>query len=515
MPKNYDIIIIGAGIVGAMTARFLARYDLDILWIEKDADVCTGATAANSALIHGGYDAVPGSLKAEMNVKANPMWTQLSEELDFDFARIGAYVVAIGEEELPALEELKVRGDASGVPVEIISAEEMKRREPQINPDVSGALVCPSGGICDPWGATIAAAENAVTNGVELKLNTRFEDFLWESESEDQRMGDSAESVKPKIVGIQTNQGKFYGRWVVNAAGLYADMVMHQAGIRPEFEITPRRGEYYVMDRNQVQINNVLFPVPSKVSKGILVTNTLHGNVLIGPNAEEIEDKTNVDVTPDGMAEIWSGAQKLVPSLSQRDVIAVFAGLRPGGNAPCQGCEVEYNKDFIIEIPDEVEGLINLGGIESPGLTAAPAIAVRVTELLRAAGEELHEQPDWHPIRKGRPVFRHMTHEEQAALVEEDPRYARIICRCEYVTEGEIVAEIHAPIPAVTYDAIKRRTWLGTGRCLGGFDMPRVVDILARELGKSPEEISKKGAGSEFLRRPTKDVTDTAAGSEG
>lgn len=501
MPKNYDIIIIGAGVVGAMTARFLSRYDLDTLWIEKDADVCTGATAANSALIHGGYDAVPGSLKAEMNVKGNAMWTQLSEELDFDFARIGTYVVAIGEEELPALEELKTRGDASGVPVEIISGAEMKRREPHINPDVSGALVCPSGGICDPWGATIAAAENAVVNGVELKLNTKFEDFLWE---------DAA--TKQRIVGIKTNQGDFHGRWVVNAAGLYADMVMHQAGVRPEFEITARRGEYYVMDRNQVQINNVLFPVPTKVSKGILVTNTLHGNVLVGPNAEEIEDKTNVDVTPDGMKEIWSGAQKLVPSLSQRDVIAVFAGLRPGGNAPCQGCEVEYNKDFIIEIPDKVEGLVNLGGIESPGLTAAPAIAVRVTELLREAGEELRERSDWQPIRKGRPVFRHMTHEQQAALVAEDPRYARIICRCEYVTEGEIVAEIHAPIPAVTYDAIKRRTWLGTGRCLGGFDMPRVVDILARELGKSPEEISKKGAGSEFLRRPTKEV---AEGSEG
>ena len=346
MPKQYDIIIIGAGVVGAMTARFLARYDLDILWIEKEADVCTGATSANSALIHGGYDAVPGSLKAEMNVKGNAMWTQLSEELDFDFARIGTYVVAIGEEELPALEELKTRGDASGVPVEIISGEEMKRREPHINPDVSGALVCPSGGICDPWGATIAAAENAVMNGVELKLNTKFEDFLWEDAAQKQR-----------IVGIKTNQGDFHGRWVVNAAGLYSDVVMHQAGVRPEFEITPRRGEYYVMDRNQVQVNNVLFPVPTKVSKGILVTNTLHGNVLVGPNAEEIEDKTNVDVTPDGLKEIWAGAQKLVPSLEYRDVIAVFAGLRPGGNAPCQGCEVEYHKDFIIEIPDDVEGI--------------------------------------------------------------------------------------------------------------------------------------------------------------
>ena len=492
MQEQYDIIIIGAGIVGAMTARFLSRYDLKILLIEKESDICTGATAANSALVHGGFDAVPGSLKAEMNVKGNAMWDQVAEELQFPFARVGAYVVAIAEEELPTLEELKQRGDENGVPTEIISGEEMRKREPMINPAVSGALFCPTGGICDPWAATIAAAENAVMNGVTLKLNTRFEDFMMED---------------GRIVGIKTNRGDFYGRWVVNAAGLFADEVMHTAGIRPDFKITPRRGEYYVMDRNQVQINNVLFPVPTKVSKGILVTTTLHGNTLVGPNAQEIDDKTDVAVTHEGMKEIWDGAMKLVPGLKQRDIIAVFAGSRPGGNAPCQNCAEPYNKDFIIEIPDAIQGFVNLGGMESPALTAAPAIARRVVELLADAGEELREKPDWDPVRPARPVFRHLSHAEQAALAAKDPRYGRIICRCEYVTEGEIVAEIHAPIPATTYDAIKRRTWLGTGRCLGGFDMPRVVDILARELGKDPLEISKKGAGSEFLVRKTKEVT--------
>jgi glycerol-3-phosphate dehydrogenase len=524
MQKPYDIIIIGAGVVGAMAARTLSRYDLNILWIEKASDICTGATAANSAIVHGGYDAMPGSFKAETNIRGNVMWDQLAAELQFPFARTGTYVVAIGPEELNALDELRRRGDAGGVPTVIISGETMREREPSINPEVSGALYCPTGGICDPWAATIAAAENAVMNGVELRLNTAFEDFIWEGESANERISElritDCELHTPnpqpithnqqtsKIIGIKTNQGNFYGRWIVNAAGLYADEVMHKAGVRPEFRITPRRGEYYVMDRARVQINArvscVLFPVPSKVSKGILVTTTLHGNTLIGPNAEEINDKTDVAVTAEGMQEIWKGEQKLVPGLSQRDVIATFAGLRPGGNAPCVGCAVPYNKDFVIEIPGNVAGFVNLGGMESPALTAAPAIAEKVVALLQDAGEDLRAKADWNPIRPARPVFRHLDREAQAALIAQDPRYGRVICRCETVTEGEIIAEIHAPIPATTYDAIKRRTWLGTGRCLGGFDMPRVVDILAQELGVSPLEVSKKGDGSEFLYRKTK-----------
>jgi len=500
MQNAHDIIIIGAGIIGAMIARTLARYDLRILWIEKASDICTGATAANSALIHAGHDAIPGSLKAEMNLQSNPMWDRLSEELHFAFGRTGAYVVAIGADEYARLEQLLERAQQNGVPAEIISGEEMRQRESQINPEVSGALYVPSGAIVDPWGATIAAAENAVMNGVELRLNTEFLDFIFA-----QTAGCSSEGEK-RIIGIKTNQGEFYARWIINAAGLFADEVMHKAGVRPEFHITPRRGEYFVMDRNQVEIMNVLFPVPTAISKGILVTTTLHGNTLVGPNAENLDDKTDVDVTPAGMAEIWGGALKLVPGLKQRDVIAVFAGLRPGGNAPCANPSVAYNHDFIIEIPVGVGGLVNLGGMESPALTAAPAIGERVVELLRGAGEALPEKGDWNPIRPGRPVFRHLSKEEQAALVAQDSRYGRIICRCEYVTEGEIVAEIHAPIPTTTYDAIKRRTWLGTGRCLGGFDMPRVVEILARELGKDVLEISKKGAGSEFLYRQTKEA---------
>lgn len=494
MHSEYDVIIIGAGVVGCMTARRLSRYAFKILLIEKSSDVCTGATASNSALIHAGHDAVPGTLKAEMNVEANPMWDRLSEELQFGFARTGAYIVAVGEEEFQKLEISLDRAGKNGVSAEIISGEKMRKREPNIGSEVSGALFVPAGGVCDPWGATIAAAENAVMNGMELRLETEFQDFLWSDEE------------TGRIVGIQTSQGQFHSRWVINAAGLFADEAMHKAGVRPEFKITPRRGQYFVLDRSQIQVQNVLFPVPTAISKGILVTTTLHGNTLIGPNAENIQDKTEVDVTPEGMDEIWDGGRKLVPGVDRRHIIAVFAGLRPSGNAQCENPDVDYGHDFIIEVPEQVKGLVNLGGMDSPGLTAAPAVAERVVALLQEAGEVLAPKTHWDPIRLARPVFRRLSHAEQAELVAKDSRYGRVICRCEYVTEGEIIAEIHSPIPATTYDAIKRRTWLGTGRCLGGFDMARVVDILARELGKDPLEITKKGSGSEFLFRKTKEV---------
>ncbi len=490
--KNYDVVVIGAGVVGSVVARFLSRYKLDILVIEKEADVCMGASAANTAIVHAGYDPVPGSLKAVMNVAGNAMWDTLAGELNFPFERRGDYVVAIGEEELPALDVLWERGVKNGVPgMLMLSGAEVRRREPNINPEVSGALWASTGGICDPFAVVVAAAENAVMNGVTLMLDTAFEDFVMEG---------------TRIVGVKTNRGTFGCRWLINSAGLYSDIVMHKVGIRPEFKITPRKGEYYVFDRAEITINQVLFPVPSPVSKGILVTTTVHGNTIIGPNAQEIEDKEDRSVTQAGLDEVWDGAQKLVPKLDLRHVIAVFAGLRPGGNAPCETPGVDYGKDYIIEIPDKVQGFVNLGGIESPGLTSAPAIAKRVIDLLQDAGEKLEEKADWDPIRTARPRFRDMAPEEQKILIRNDPRYGRIVCRCEYVTEGEIVAEIDAPIPARTYDAIKRRTWLGTGRCQGGFDTPRVVEILARELGVSMLDVTKKGSAATMLARRTKDV---------
>ncbi len=491
MKKDYDIVIIGGGVVGCMVARFLSRYRLKLLLIEKEADIGMGASSANSAIVHAGYDPPPGSLKAIMNVAANPMWDALSGELGFAFERRGDYVVAIGADELPKLEFLLAQGKRNGVPgMYLISADEMRRREPNINPEVSGALWAPTGGICDPFAVTVAAGENAVQNGADVMLETACEGFVIED---------------GRIVAVKTNRGEFGCRWVVNAAGLYADDVMHAAGVRLDFLIRPRRGEYCILDRAEITINNVMFPVPSEVSKGILVTASLHGNTIIGPNAALIDDKEDKAITPEGLDEVWQGAQKLIPALDWRHVIAVFAGLRAHGNARSASPALDYGNDFLIETSEEIKGLINLGGIESPGLTAAPAIALRVIELLKDGGEVLEEKPEWQPVRPPRPVFRHLDRAGQARLVASNPHYGRVVCRCEMVTAGEILAEMKAPIPALTYDAIKRRTWLGTGRCLGAFDMPRVVELLAQEQGVPPLAVSKKGGGSEFLMRTTKE----------
>ena len=426
------------------------------------------------------------------------MWDRLAGELNFPFDRRGDYVVAIGQREVPHLQVLVDRGKRSGVPgMTIISGDEMRRREPHINPDVSAALHAATGGICDPFGITVAAAENAVMNGVTLMLETAFEDFIVEAQ---------------RIVAVKTSRGTFGCRWAVNAAGLHSDEVMHRAGVRPEFVITPRRGEYFVLDKAEIAIDSVLFPVPTAVSKGIVVAATTHGNIVIGPTAHEIDDKGDTSVTRRGLEEVWRGTAKLVPGLDRRHVIAVFAGLRAAGNAPCETPGVDYGHDFIVEIPRSIAGFVNLGGIESPGLTSAPAIAERVVEMLKDAGERLEERQEWNPVRPARPRFRDLSREEQAQLVQCDPRYGRIVCRCETVMEGEIIAEIGAPIPARTYDAIKRRTWLGTGRCQGAFDTPRVISILARELGLSPLEITKKGPGSELLARPTKSEATTVDG---
>ena len=494
MQEKFDFIVIGGGVVGSMIARWLSRYEASVLLIEKEADIGMGCSSANTAIVHAGYDPMPGSLKAKMNVRGNPMWDQLAGELNFAFERRGDYVVAIGDEEIPLVEKLMEQGKKNGVPGMImLNGAEVRAREKNINPEVAGALWASTGGICDPFQVTVAAAENAVMNGVKVMLNTAFLGFITEGN---------------RIIGVRTNHGDFLARWTINSAGMNSDDVMHKAGVRPEFLIKARRGEYFVFDRADIQIDNVLFPVPSSKGKGILVTTTVHGNTVVGPTGTVIDDKEDSSTSTEGLQELADGAKKLIPGLNLKYAIATFSGLRPMGNAPTKTPGLNYNADYIIEIPEDVQGFVNLGGIESPGLTSAPAIAEMVVDLLKDAGEPLVEKKDWDPIRPARPRFRDMTHKERQLLCEMDPRFGRVICRCENVTEGEIIAEVHAPIPAITYDAIKRRTWLGTGRCQGGFDMPRVVNILARELGISPTEVTKRGHGSEYLYRPTKEVED-------
>lgn len=482
----YDVIIVGGGVVGCFIARALSRYKLRLLLLERESDVCSGASKANTAIVHAGYDAKPGTLKASLNVAGNRMYDQICADLDVPFQRCGTYVVAFTEEDLRTLDELYQRGVQNGVTgMRIISGEEMQRIEPLVNPAVRGALYAATGGIVDPFLLTIAAAESAVVNGVHLRLETEVVDFMRQN---------------GRISGVSTNRGQFLSRFVVNAAGLHADQLMAKAGLHG-FSITPRKGEYYVFDREKSRVRAVLFPCPTPISKGILVTPTTHGNTMIGPNAVDLQDKEDLSVTAQGLEEVFSGAQRLVPTLERRDVIAVFAGLRAGGNTG----------DFLIEAAANAPGLINVAGIESPGLTAAPAIAEFVLDVLRENGLELRKKADYNPIRRSPPRFHELSHQEQALLIARDARYGRIVCRCEMVTEGEIVAAIHAPVPARTYDALKRRTRLGAGRCQGGFDTPRVIHILSRELGVPPTAITKKGPGSEFVARETKDWNDTKA----
>lgn len=483
--KIWDVVIIGSGIVGSMTARMLSRYDLDILVIEKEIDIGMSPSSANSAIIHAGHDPEPGTLKARLNVVGNKLWHDLAPELDIPFRDTGSYVVAFGNRDMTALETLYHRGVANGVPgMRILKRDEFVTKEPLIHPEATGALWTPSAAVIDPFTAVLAAAENAVLNGVTYAFETKFQDFLIENKT---------------LTGVRTSRGVFRTRWVVNAAGLWSDEVMHKAGVRPDFRIVPRKGEYLIFDPSRVSCNNVLFQTPSEQGKGILVSTTTHGNVMIGPNARDTDAKDDTATTTEGLREVLDGARRLVPSLNERDTIAMFAGLRArayGGSG----------HDFLIEIPREIRGLVNAAGIESPGFASAPAIALLVTDLLRDAGENLKEKKGWNPVRKAPPVFHRLSHKDKAELISRNPAYGRIICRCEEITEGEVLEAVRGVIPAQSYDGIKRRTWLGTGRCQGGFDYPRVIELLAQELGVPVREVTKKGAGSEIVFRETKDA---------
>ncbi len=482
--KKYDIIIIGAGIIGVMIARNLSKYKLEILIIDKEPDIGMEASSRNSGILHSGHDPIPGTLKSELNIKGNKLWDDIARELNVPFKKTGSYVVAIGDEEFNIVKKLYERAILNGVPeIEIIRKNEVLYKEPKVNQEVKGALWTPTTGVIDSFEAVVAACENALENGVKLLLNTKFTGFIKDSN---------------RIIGINTNNGIFYSRWVVNCSGLYSDEIMHLAGIKNDFKIAPVRGEYLIFDASRVTLNTVLYPVPTEKGKGTLVSTTTHGNVMIGPNASITSDKESAITTKEGLDEIILNAKKMVPSLDAKDIIAQFAGLRAKGNL--------NNRDFLIEVPDEIKGLVNLGGIESPGFVSAPAIAEKVIGLLKDSKEELEEKKKWNPIREARVCIKKLSHKDREALVKKNPKYGRIICRCEEVTEGEIIDTISSIIPAKIYDAVKKRTWLGTGRCQGAFDYPRVIQLLSKEFNIPMTEVNKRGKGSEFLFRRTKDL---------
>jgi len=470
---NYDVVVIGGGVTGCAIARALSAYQLKAALLEAADDVAMGSSRANSAIVHSGYDAEPGTLMAEMNVKGNAMMEQLCRELNVPFKRTGSMTLAFDEDQKALLVKLLSQGIKNGVPgVEICSGEWALEKEPNLSPDVKAVLWAPSAAINCPYQLTVALAENAAANGVEVKTGWKL--------TKVEEAEDGLTLTNEKGESITT-------RYMVNAAGLYADDVSRIAG-GEEFTIFPRRGEYMLLDRKEgKRVSTVIFQTPTKMGKGVLVSPTVDGNVFAGPTSEDIEDKTDTSTTAEGMAALKAAACLSVPSLGLNQVITSFTGLR---------AQWKEKHDFIIKISDSQKRLVQAAGICSPGLTSAPAIAERVVELLGEAGLELTKDESFNPIRPHKKPFREMTNEERAEAIKENPLYGRIICRCETVTEAEIVAAIHADVPATSVDAVKRRTRAGMGRCQGGFCSPRVMEILARELGCDMGEITKFGGNS-------------------
>jgi L-2-hydroxyglutarate oxidase LhgO len=480
----YDVAVIGAGIIGTCLARELAKYHLNIVLIEKENDVANGTTKANSAIVHAGYDPEPGSLKGKLNTLGNRMFDRLTADLGVPFKRVGSLAIAFNTQELDLLKNLYARGIVNGVDgLEIINKKRMKELEPKISAEAIAALFAPSAGIVDPYGLTIALAENAVHNGVQVLLNSHVSSIR-----------------KTKDIYIIEFGAKTIGaKYVINAAGLYADII-HEMVSKTIFKIIPNKGQYLLLDKAAGDfVNRIIFQCPTPKGKGIVVLPTVHGNLLIGPTAEEAESKEDLSTTVHGIKIIKDQAEKSVPGLPFNQLITTFAGLRaktPGG-------------DFIIEESPSAKGFINVAAIDSPGLTAAPAIARHVVEILKQIAGPLKEKKDFIPDRKPKKLFIELPEREQSCLIQNNPLYGRIICRCEAITEGEIVDAVHSGFGAMTVDGIKKRVRAGSGRCQGGFCGPKVMAIIARELGIELSQVKKDGINSYILTGPTKGAANS------
>ena len=474
----YDVVIIGCGVVGASAAYELARYKLRVAVLEAAADIAAGTTKANSAIIHAGYDPEPGTLMARLNVEGNRLTGEICEKLQVPFKRVGSLVVAFSPEQLPTLRTLYDRGCKNGVPgLRLLSGEEARAMEPGLSEEVCGALLAPSAGIIDPWGFAIAMAETAVRGGVEVRRDCPVTGI------EDTGAG----------FVLHTPAGDVAARFVLNAAGVDADRV-HEMLEPNDWQTLPSRGEYYLLDKSEHdRVSRVIFQCPGPEGKGVLVAPTIHGNLICGPNAEAVEDRLDLGNTAAGMAEVRAKASRSVPGIQWRQNIRNFAGLRANTT----------RSDFIIEESKAHPGFIDLAGIKSPGLSSAPAIAKMAAEMLAADGLALEPDPDFVDKRE-HIVFKNLSAEEKNELIRKDPRYGRVVCRCETITEGEIVAALHSPIPPRSINGVKRRCNAGMGRCQGGFCGPRVQEIIARELGIDQAEVLLEQAGSTILTGRTK-----------
>nr|MBE6545315.1 NAD(P)/FAD-dependent oxidoreductase [Oscillospiraceae bacterium] len=477
MINMFEIAVIGAGVVGGMVARELTKFTSDVCILERKSDVALGATRANSAIVHAGYDAYPGSLKARLNVRGSKMMAEVCRELGVKYKNNGSLVVGFNEEDEQTLKGLCERGITNGVDgVRVIYRDEILKIEPNIGDGVTVALYAPTGAIVCPYELCMAAVGNAMDNGATLKLN--FEVKSIESCDGGYKISSETDSVCAK--------------YVINCAGLYSDEIARMVG-DGSFTVNPRRGEYMLLDREVGgHITSTVFRCPSKMGKGVLVSPTVDGNLLVGPTAEDIKDKEDTTTTAAGLAKVRTLAAEQVSHIDFSKVITSFTGLRATGSTG----------DFIINMPRV--GFLNLAGIESPGLSSAPAIAEYAVELLREAGLELNVRDDFNGNRRPMHFFAMLSTEEKNALIKERPEYAHVICRCETVTEGEILDAIRTNPRPTDVDGVKRRTRASMGRCQGGFCTPYIIELLAEEIGVDYTDVTKFGGNSRINFGKTK-----------
>lgn len=465
----YDIIIIGAGVIGTSIARELSRYHLKVLVLEKEGDVSNGASKANSGIVHGGYDAKNGTMKAKFSRAGNRMFGQLNDELNFGYMECGSLVLAFCEQDFDTLDKLKTNGEKNGVmDLEIIDQARVRQMEPHISNEVIGALYCPTAGITSPYELVIALAENAVANGVEIRLNQEVRAIS-----------------KNEYFTVTTQEAMYQCKNIINAAGAYADRLAAMLGMN-DFYIIPRRGEYILLNKDQGHLSNsVLFQCPTEKGKGILVTRTYHGNLMLGPNAQEVADPTEVSTNKEVLDYIVSTARKSIPDFDIRKTLTSFAGIRATSD----------RHDFIIE-ESSVKGFVNVAGIESPGLTSSPAIAKYVVEILENMGVRLEPDTSFMPYRE--PIIRKKGEDFDGAIDASAPG-KNIICRCEQVTESEILDALNRGIEVNSIDSIKRRTRAGMGPCQGAFCGRRVAAVISKSKGIPIEDVPKRGLGTSIL----------------
>lgn len=475
----YDIVIIGAGVSGCAVAKELSKYQIRICVIEKETDICEGTSKANSGIVNAGFDPEPGKLCAKLNARGAEMLAQIAVELDIPYKRNGTMVVCSNPNDLPMLKVLYDRGNTNGVRgLRILNREEALQMEPNLADGVCGALLAPTGGIICPFTLTLAFAEVAAANGVEFRLGEAVTDIKKDGEG----------------YRLTTSRGQAKAKYVINAAGVYAD-VFHNMVSENKIHILPRKGEYCLMDKiPEDYLHHTIFPVPSAMGKGVIVSPTVHGNMLIGPTAVDVENKEDTSTTAEGLARVIKMSALSVKNIPYNTIITSFAGLRAH----------EDGDDFIIEEVPDAKGFIDVAGIKSPGLASSPMVALYVRNILGSFCE-LKEKTSYVKERKGIIRFADLSVKEQEALIRENPAYGRMICRCEKVTEGEILEAVRRPLGATTMDGIKRRTRAGMGRCQAGFCTPRVMEILSEELGIGMEKICKNREGSVLIKGRNKD----------